>query len=105
MSNIDLEEGITEQNHDYIIDWLGNKKTPKEIKERNERREICLQITLILLYLIISLICFILMSRYPSNSPLFIIPATIVSILWGIPGLTLIGLIFCAIIMWIISLI
>ena len=104
MSNIDLEEGI-EQKHDYIIDWLGNKKTPKEIKERNERRETCLIITLIIFYFVISLICFILMLTYPSNSPLFIISATIVSIMWGIPGLILIGMILFGIIGWIISLI
>ena len=107
MNNIDLEEGI-EQKHDYIIDWLGNKKTPTEIKEINKRREICLSITLMIFYFVISITFFVLMlieNPYKNISPLFIISATIVSIMWGIPILIVIGWILFEIIMWIISLI
>lgn len=91
---IDMNQPEIIKPENHVIDWLGRKRTIKEIKERNDCRYTFLLTVLGCIYAI-SLITFpILAVAYQKNQPVFIASLVMTSIL-GAPLIS--GLIGCLI--------
>lgn len=76
-----VKEKVKEKEQNYVIDWLGRKRTIKEIKDRDVCRCNFLMTVLSCVY-VISLITFLILSIvYQKNEPVFIASLVMLSIL------------------------